>query len=545
MIISNDIHSKQRSQFHTFEKDSERGSMNVHKTWHNNHSYSDRVDISEESRKLASANATSNNDSLNSTAKSSDTDEDSDLIKKVITSVATKDGGSIVVEKRSGSSDPDGNGLKMVVYDKNGEVQSESALDKDTIIKQGENGTLTIGAYSPGSETSGDDIIFAVSGNQVNGGSGDDIIVDLTGEVESSKSFTENFNPKKKKEIFDISGGEGNDRIILAGDNIRRRVDSGAGNDTVEALGNLDSSSYIETGAGDDKLNLLEANGVVLDLGEGDDEVKSMRGTFSADIDTGAGNDEVDVNNFSGTLKMGDGEDKLNVKYDVKADIDTGRGDDSLNVGGKLGSGDATYGHSITTGQGNDFISAGNINGGTIIAGQGDDEIHASMSGGDLFTGSGNDYIQSAEIKGGSLFTGSGNDNVLVTGKFAGKYMSTGIGDDIVQAGELSSGNVVTGAGEDIIKSYGDISSTLETGEGMDKVYADGVVDTDKIMTGEGNDIFDVGGFVSSKNRAQENEVSEEERKRKEQTLFKTSYSENGDYNLTRSWDISPRSRYI
>jgi hypothetical protein len=436
----------------------------------------------------------------------------------------TKDGGKIVIEKIADNGE--GSGLKMSVYDSNGELKSESELADDMIVKQNDNGEVSIEHYKLGSETSGNDIIIAVSGNQVDGGAGDDTIVDLYAESSLPKSMRHKIIDEDNKEevIFDINGGEGNDHIILSGESITSRVNTGNGKDKIETLGSLVYGSYIDTGSGDDELNLSKDSVISADLGEGKDKINSLGSALAGEIDTGEGDDKVEAFSFSGELVMGGGEDEVNVKSDAFGKIATGRGDDKILVEGLLRAGEE--GEAVTTGSGDDYIKAGDIDKGLVKTGTGDDEIRADkITGGDIFTGSGKDYVQSNEITGGELFTGSNADNVTVLGEYSGKYMSTGRGNDILQAGKLESGNVVTSFGEDIIKSYGDISSKVETGDELDKVYANGEVDKDNFNTGEGEDIFDVEGFRSSKQdkkKEEEDEEDEEERKKKVMTMFKT-----------------------
>ncbi|WP_027177631.1 hypothetical protein [Maridesulfovibrio bastinii] len=478
---------------------------------------SDQIDISEAAMLMYE-----NEKAANSQSQQGVQDENSS--SKVISTLETKDGGKIVIEKIADNGE--GSGLKMSVYDNKGELQSESELADDMIIKQNDKGEVSIEHYTLGSETSGDDIILAVSGNQVDGGAGDDTIVDLYAVSGLPKSTRHGFDADgmpKKEELYDITGGDGDDHIILAGDNITSRVNTGRGKDKIDALGSMSSSSFIDAGIGNDEINLSKDSTLSADLGDGNDKIKSVASALRGNIDTGEGNDSVEASSFDGSLVMGGGEDEINVKGSASGKFDTGRGNDKILVEGLLSTGEPENGKTIETGSGDDYIKAGVINSGYIMTGRGDDELRADkITGGEIFTGAGKDYVQSNEITDGELFTGADEDNVMVLGEYSGKYMSTGRGDDIVQAGKLSSGNVVTSYGEDIVKSYGDISAKVETGDELDKVYANGEVDKDNFNTGEGEDIFDVEGFRSSKQDKKKEEEDEEERKKKVMSMFKT-----------------------
>ncbi len=202
------------------------------------------------------------------------------------------------------------------------------------------------------------------------------------------------------------------------------------------------------------------------------DDVKSIR------IDTGAGNNSINL-----SLAMP-------VAIDCGAGNDTivsGSGDDSINAG----DGD----NSITSNAGKDLIASGDGNS-AINAGDGDDTISTNSgnqtvdggAGNDLITcgpgnnsvtgGSGADIIQLRE---GNQFVSGGDGNDIIYTYDGADTVDGGPGDDDLRAG--NGDNLVTG---------GDGKDGIRAGTGNDSLYGNGGYDT--IHSGEGSDLVNGGG---------------------------------------------------
>ncbi|MCP9913599.1 hypothetical protein KBZ07_09300 [Cyanobium sp. BA20m-14] len=137
-------------------------------------------------------------------------------------------------------------------------------------------------------------------------------------------------------------------------------------------------------------------------------------------IDTGAGNDSVDID-AAGTVVTGFGNDS--VEGSIADDsIVTGEGADTVEAGAG-----ADF---VDSGLGNDFVE-GDIGDDTINAGEGTNTVSAGLGNDSVVSGSGNDSINTAagaeELitdSNDTVSSGAGNDTVLV-----------GLGDDSVVAG--------------------------------------------------------------------------------------------------------------
>lgn len=167
------------------------------------------------------------------------------------------------------------------------------------------------------SGTSGDDIIINVNGTSIDGKEGDDILFNLADNAT-------------------ISGGDGNDTILLPSKVKNNTIDTGSGNDTVS--GYAIENSNIEFGDGDNELsmhsidhsNIHMANGnnkistaIIYNkssvlLGDGNNDIYTtnlgndgLRKNENTLIDIGGGDNFVTINSFScSTLKTGSGYNK-------------------------------------------------------------------------------------------------------------------------------------------------------------------------------------------------------------------------------------------
>ena len=238
---------------------------------------------------------------------------------------------------------------------------------------------------------------------------------------------------------------KGADRITGTGVNTGihnwRTIDTGSGNDTIEA-------SARDTG-------ILNQNG----------------GLSIAVIDTGVGHDSIIATGGRGIYNQGI--------------ISTGSGNDVITATG----GEAIFNSSSTispaiidTGDGNDTITGDQgirNEGGTIRAGSGDDVI-TSTGDGSIYninrfdvidTGDGTDIITGSSIYNqGTISTGSGNDSIIGTSSiYNDGTIDTGAGKDIVDArngGFIGSGKTFLGADDDIVKGFG--SENFYGGRGKD-----------------------------------------------------------------------------
>jgi Ca2+-binding RTX toxin-like protein len=318
----------------------------------------------------------------------------------------------------------------------------------------------------------GDDLIFAGTGDIVDGGSGIDTIgISFAGAsagvvIDSAKLFTTTLpggmvlkNIEKITEIhgsaFDdiiriaagglvslpyrnsVSGLGGNDR--LTGSDIGEAIDGGDGNDTLDGGGAVDT---LLGGAGND----------VIDGGTGDDRVEG-----------GIGDD---------ALNGGDGSDRLDGS-DGNDTLDGGLGDDVL-FGG-LGN------NSLFGGDGNDLIYADTGND-AVRGGLGIDTLSYQLS-------------QTAGIK---LFLanfnaqntgGSGLDSVVGIENAVGTIFADTIGGTTLN-------NVLNGLAGETGQQVLAGNDTLSGGEGSDTLV--GGLGADMLAGGSGADVFRFAALADS-----------------------------------------------
>jgi hypothetical protein len=505
----------------------------------------DTVDISQEARDLAAAQK----DADAETAGASIIPDG--LIVDTVASATTKSGRQISVQRYSSAPASEiygytkqsaGFGYTVSVLDATGKAEQQFKLSQDTIISEQEDGTLRIGNYTNGDETSGNDFIIGMNGKELSGGDGDDTIVDLTADRASARG-------NKTIAAGNISGGAGDDTVVLVGKSIEASVDTGDGNDTITASGDL-STTNISTGAGDDKIsvggnflveggklttgdgndileakyNLAAQKGATIDTGGGNDTISA--GAIRANgnnsiVRTGDGNDTLNGNigaTFQGTIDTGDGDDSLKGKSWIGADyqgvINTGSGNDTLSsknwidtyAGGRIDTGDgndtlytdgridASYTGIINTGNGDDSLTSGsrmdsNFNG-TISTGDGDDIVKAeflySGNGSRILTEGGDDVINAKHIalSHSEIDTGDGNDRVqarIISGT-GGGVLNTGSGNDSIQAELLAFVELNTGDGDDSISAKAILGSTIDTGSGSDALSYSLIDEYSKIL---------------------------------------------------------------
>ncbi len=236
---------------------------------------------------------------------------------------------------------------------------------------QGEQGDDTLyggdGADTFGTSSgAGNDTIYGGSGgndrDRIRFVSSDDVTVTFTGDEQGTYSQNGGTAQGSFEDIEEIETGAGNDTINMAASNSSQTVYSGAGDDSI-------------TGGGGDDL---------VYAGDGSD---SVTGGGGADlIYGGAGADTLTGGTGNDTLYGGDGDDSLSGEAGDDAlfggegsdQIDGGTGNDTIEGG--------AGNDSITGGSGNDTI-AGGTGRDTIDGGDGDDVIYGDDESGSFSAG--------------------------------------------------------------------------------------------------------------------------------------------------------------
>ena len=290
------------------------------------------------------------------------------------------------------------------------------------------------------------------------------------------------FSDEAQEEMIEINGTDGNDKIkasmskgkIIIDVNGQKqeysaeeaqkgfKINSGAGNDNIDisaVLGNF----LIDSGEGDNKINLGKGNNM-LKTGDGKNSIKAKNAQENI-ITTGNGDNSIDVKADKNTITTGSGNDSITVNG-KNSKIYSGAGNDNITTQG--------YSNYVNSGEGDDIINS-HAGRDEIHAGEGNDDITSDFGNVTIHGDDGDDVIK---VKGSnnSIYGGNGNNNITV---FEGNnYIQGGKDDDNITAGDGS--NVIYGL---------DGNDNIKVGNGDN--YIDGGKDNDNITTGSGkNTIF-------------------------------------------------------
>nr|WP_241879484.1 Ig-like domain-containing protein [Psychrobacter sp. PraFG1]UNK06295.1 Ig-like domain-containing protein [Psychrobacter sp. PraFG1] len=298
-----------------------------------------------------------------------------------------------------------------------------------------------------------------------------------------------------------ISSGSGNDNIT-----IREGIDIFDAQDGLLLPYRYDNKIFINAGNGNNVINIGEKdeNGNIIATGHveatesgqrahiitgKDDDVINVTGNIdgkNASIESGQGNDEIEVGIIQRQAKVITGADTLTpgatdddtltaVALNNSSTVKTGAGNDTVTIKTDIGNGAGTP--TLDLGSGNDTLivgdatqSNGRIISGNITTGSGDDKayIYGNMTGGTLNMGSGIDHLQVNQVRGNSTIDmGEGNDTVNME-RLGQTLASTGTpelrlgaGADNLDLGVLRIGNIYSGndTDQDIINI-----NTMEAG---------------------------------------------------------------------------------
>jgi Ca2+-binding RTX toxin-like protein len=281
--------------------------------------------------------------------------------------------------------------------------------------------------------------------------------------------------------ITGISGGEGNDTIILGNYVAAINPANGLPFDAPLINGGK-GNDYISGGSSRDQISGGGGNDTI--FGNDGDDYISAGGAFQPagtdNIHGGNGDDGIFI--FSGTASFAYGDDGNDSLYGMAADgtgtstFDGGAGNDNISINGGYLSRDILIG-----GTGNDILSAGDGND-DLYGGSGDDSLDGSDGDDIAFGGDGNDFFYPRDGNDTS-YGGLGIDTI---GGGAGTDTLYGDGgDDILQGGngaDTSHG----GDGNDLL------DETVQDDASNDVLLGDAGNDT--LKGGDGNDVL-VGGI--------------------------------------------------
>ena len=370
----------------------------------------------------------------------------------------------------------------------------------------------TIEIYGMGNDTinagDGDDYINAGQGiNVIDGGLGYDVLaslnlsnstedLDIMLSEEINLSLANGTSIAGIEQINSLTTGSGNDNISLAttgsfnGDYYYDRlVDSGAGRDTIEAIGGAGGESSLNINAGDDNdIIILQQTSTLYNEGN----------PQSSYIDGGEGEDlavldysVVDTNGISAYLENYEGYSYGSISYDLIFDIyffGDGFDDYELYFSNYSDSLENIEQYQITGSSGDDSIEIYGESDDTIIGGDGNDSLDAGAGKDRVVGGNGNDVLMGQQGRDrlagkdgqDTLYGDEGNDTLYgdsesdrLFGDSGNNRLYGGDQDDTLSGGN---GNdlVDGGDGFDLIREIANrdfvLTNTSLTGKGKDTI---------------------------------------------------------------------------
>ncbi|MGB0835436.1 MAG: tandem-95 repeat protein [Psychrobium sp.] len=284
--------------------------------------------------------------------------------------------------------------------------------------------------------------------------------------------------------------GNGDNNLTIEGSAMGLNITAGSGNDTFN-LAQLGPSTRfkanVDTGAGNDEITITEQAYANIVLGEGDDVLTVTTGNVYGDISTGAGNDIIQVTNgFTNNIDTGSGHDRVTVG-DYTASVSLGSGNNTLNVT------NAVKG-ALSAGDGRDVIKIGAAES-TISLGNGDNQLTVAQSVTSTLTmGDGNDLVNIG-LNALNIYLGEGTNTLELGGNITAELRSGDRDDVITVDGYVYDLNL--GDGDNNV-NIGGHTRFLETGSGNDTVTLGSTLHTnqssDKLDLGDGNNTLVISG---------------------------------------------------
>ncbi len=287
-----------------------------------------------------------------------------------------------------------------------------------------------------------------------------------------------------QEEMNYIGGTDGNDKIKASinkeNGNIVINVNGQEKEYTPEEAAN---GFKIDSGNGNDDIDISAIlNNFVIDAGEGDNNINLSQGRNV--VTTGDGNNTITSNDaHRNKITTGNGNNNINITGDNSINtINTGNGNDDISLKGTRAS--------INTGNGNDKIAIeGEYN--NIKAGNGNNEMSINGVWNNLYTEDGNNKV-AIEGKNNHINTGNGNNAIAVNGD--NNFVKSGSGNDFISAnGEQN--RINSGSGNDFIFTNGK-ENNVNAEDGNDIILSNGK--DDEIHGNEGNDIIISGNETAS-----------------------------------------------
>lgn len=297
------------------------------------------------------------------------------------------------------------------------------------------------------------------------------------GGTKGNDKITASINEENGNIIFNINGEEQEYTQDEAANGFK--IDTGKGNDSLD-LSAIMGNFVIDAGEGDNELNLGKGRNIV-NVGNGNNTITSD-GAHRNNITTGNGDNTINLTGDINTVKTGKGEDSITVTGN-DSKVDSGAGSDIITTGGDI--------NNVDAGKGDDIIIASGKRD-AINAGKGNDKISAGNGDYTIDGGAGNDTIKAG--KGNNNIEGGKGDDKITIGD-GNNTINGGKGDDKITVGN-GNNTIDAGKGDDNINA-GNGRNDIYGRDGNDKInagngdnYIEGGKGNDAINAGNGNNVI-------------------------------------------------------
>ncbi|WP_027178139.1 hypothetical protein [Maridesulfovibrio bastinii] len=329
-------------------------------------------------------------------------------------------------------------------------------------------------------------------------GSGEVHIYDASGNKTVRKDSTDTFTGTDRDDIFinlrgsEVDGGAGNDSIINFADNATLR--GGDGDDEI-ILARSVAGNTIATGPGNDSLRGHDITASHVDMGEGDNSVEFNNLGQGSSMTLGDGNNKIDIGNVwnGSSVKIGNGDNQLDIRgIRNNSSVIAGSGDNFLKTNGIHAN------SSILFGDGNNEIDTTRVSENSSIAmGNGNnvmDAVYVTKNSAIKF-GDGNNEIGIQSVSDQSaVIIGNGNNEIDTDSVWQGSSMTVGDGNNKISTELIKDECSVTiGDGNNQIKSRSvDDSSSLTIGNGNNDLDIIGVKYNSSVTLGSGDNFISI-----------------------------------------------------
>lgn len=282
-----------------------------------------------------------------------------------------------------------------------------------------------------------------------------------------------------------ITMGSGNDAILIIEGG--GSVNAGAGNDKIVLGKFVNKNIHIDAGAGDDALDAIEiAKSVSINMGDGDDFVKTHVNTGT--INLGEGNNKYYENDTdrswdqSGRVIAGDGNNEIISR--MASNIELGNGNNTIM---------AQFLKNVHIGNGSNNIMSEHIN--EMIVGDGNNTIESAYLG-NTQLGNGNNQIIADSFENNSDITMGDGDNNLTIRKAYRSNIDIGDGNNNINLSDTHTTVLNSGNGNnDVTIGAFRHNSSLNIANGNNTVSIKRTAYGANINIGDGDNILGLGSI--------------------------------------------------